>query len=109
MEGREKSLAQNEAAHRALNEQIEQRVLLFTGEQPSFGIVCECDASECDQRLTVQASEYERVRQDPRLFFVAPGHEDERIEEVVEEDRREYLIVRKRGDAAAEAERTDTR
>jgi hypothetical protein len=109
MEGRSKALAHNEVAHRALNEQIEERVLLFTGEQPSFGIVCECDASECDQRLTVQASEYEQVRQDPLLFFVAPGHEDERIEDVVEGDRREYLIVRKRGPAAAEAEGSDNR
>lgn len=84
-------------------------MLLFTGEQPSFGIVCECDASECDQRLTVQASEYERVRQDTLLFIVAPGHEDERIEEVVEGDPREYLIVRKRGEAADEARPTDPR
>lgn len=109
MEGRSRSLAQNEAAHRALNEQLEQRVVLFTGEEPSFGIVCECDDSACDERLTVQAKEYERIRQSPLLFFVAPGHEDEKIEEVVERDRREYLIVRKRGEAAEEARRTDAR
>lgn len=109
MDGRSKSLAENEAAHRALNEQIEQRVLLFTGEEPSFGILCECDAGDCTQRLTVRAREYEHVRQDPLLFFVAPGHEDERIEDVVDGDQREYLIVRKRGEAALEAERSDTR
>jgi hypothetical protein len=100
---RDESLAANESAQRALNEEIEQRVLLFTGEEPSFGIVCECDDNDCRQRFTVQASEYERVREDPLLFFVVPGHEDARIEDVVEGDRREYVVVRKRGDAADEA------
>ncbi len=104
--GREESLARNESAHRQLNEQIEQRVLLFAGEEPSFGIVCECDSLRCEERLTVQAAEYERVRQDPLLFFVVPGHEDERIEDVVADEPRQYLIVRKRGDAAEEARRT---
>jgi hypothetical protein len=103
MADRTESLAQNESAHRALNEQIEQRVVMFVGEEPSFGIVCECDSRDCVERLTVQASEYRRIREDPVLFFVTPGHEDERIEDVVEGDRREYLIVRKRGEAAEEA------
>jgi hypothetical protein len=106
---REESLADNESAQRALNEKIEQRVLLFTEEEPSFGIVCECDDADCGLRFTVLASEYERVREDPLLFFVAPGHEDLRIEDVVEGDRREYLVVRKRGDAAEEARRTSPR
>jgi hypothetical protein len=109
MGGRARSLARNEAAHRDLNEQIEQRVLLFTGEEPSFGIVCECDQPDCELRLTVQATEYERVREDPLLFFVAPGHEDNRVEDVVEGERREYLVVRKRGQAAVEAERSNPR
>lgn len=109
MGNREESLAHNESARRELNEKIEQRVLLFTGEEPSFGIVCECDDADCRQRFTVQANEYERVRDDPLLFFVVPGHEDARIEEVVEGDDREYLVVRKRGDAADEARRSSPR
>jgi|GraSoiStandDraft_4_1057263.scaffolds.fasta_scaffold134553_1 hypothetical protein len=109
MSGRDESLAQNESDHRQVNEQIEQRVLLFAGEEPSFGIVCECDRRECDRRLVVNVADYEQIREDPLLFIVVPGHEDEQVEDVVEGDRREYLIVRKRGDAADEAERSDPR
>ena len=64
---------------------------------------------ECDRRLVVNVADYEQIREDPLLFIVVPGHEDEQVEDVVEGDRREYLIVRKRGDAADEAERSDPR
>jgi len=98
--GRDEALAHNETAARELNNRIEDRVLLFSGEEPSFGILCECDQAVCEQRLTVTAVEYERVRQNPDLFFVLPGHEDERIERVVSTEGNMYLIVEKFGDAA---------
>jgi hypothetical protein len=104
MSGRDESLAHNETAARELNDQLEDRVLLYAGEEPSFGILCECDQRECDQRITVTAVEYERVRQNADLFFVVPGHEDERIERVVSTEGNLYLIVEKTGEAASVAE-----
>ncbi len=52
---------------------------------------------------------YEGMRGDPRLFAVKPGHEDLRLEDVVERHA-EYLVVRK-GDGvpAVIAEATDPR
>jgi hypothetical protein len=103
--GREKSLAHNETAARAINDKIEERVLLFAGEEPSFGILCECDRADCEQRITVTAAEYERIRADPDLFFVLPGHEDNRIEQVISQEGTQYLIVKKTGDAKQIADR----
>jgi hypothetical protein len=93
--GRDESLAHNETAARELNDKLEDRVVLFAGEEPSFGILCECDQSGCDERVTVTAVEYERVRQNPDLFFVVPGHEDESIERVISTEGNLYLIVEK--------------
>ena len=104
MSGRDESLAHNETAARELNDKLEDRVVLYAGEEPSFGILCECDPSACEQRVTVTAVEYERVRQNPDLFFVVPGHEDERIERVISTEGNLYLIVEKTGDAADVAE-----
>jgi hypothetical protein len=91
-------LALNEAAHRDHNERVEERVHLFRGT-PKFGIVCECDDDACASRLIVTVAEYEHVRSDPVLFFVVPGHEDPRVEQVVRTSDR-FLVVRKTGEAA---------
>jgi len=102
--GRNESLARNETSARELNDRIEERVLLFSRGQTKFGIVCECDQSDCEQRIIVTASEYERVRQDPTLFFVLPGHEDKRLERIVSRESDNYLIVQKKGVAEEVAE-----
>ncbi|MGN6800002.1 MAG: hypothetical protein ACTHKS_17800, partial [Gaiellaceae bacterium] len=69
----------------------------------------ECDRLECAEPLSVDTETYETVRSDPVLFFVIPGHEDDSIEDVVEQ-RSDYIIVRKRsGVPQAIAEQTDPR
>ena len=78
---------------------------LFTGTEPKFGIVCECDDAGCNERLIVRVSEYERVRSDPRLFLVVAGHEDRRIEQVVRTGD-SFRVVRKTGAAGEVAEET---
>jgi len=105
---RDRSLAQNEVAHREQNERAEERVQLYGGGEARFGIVCECDREDCSERLTVTVSEYEDVRADPRLFFVVPGHEDLRIERVTRNNEL-YLVVRKTGEAGEIAEDADLR
>jgi hypothetical protein len=61
---------------------VDERVRGFGG-RASFGIVCECDREICNGRLIVTVSEYEQIHSDSVLFFVLPGHEDRRIEQVV--------------------------
>lgn len=91
-------MALNEDAHRRHNEQVGERLQRF-GKRTSFSIVCECDRESCNGRLIVTLSEYEHVRSDPVLFFVLPGHQDARIEQVVREAER-FILVRKTGEAA---------
>jgi hypothetical protein len=86
---------------------VGERVERF-GKRASFDIVCECDRESCNGRLIVTVSEYEHVRSDPVLFFVSPGHEDRRIEQVVRETAR-YFVVRKIGEAAEIARKDSER
>lgn len=81
---------------------------IFSVDETVLGILCECDAADCEARLTVSVPEYEHVRSDPLLFFVVPGHEDARIEQIVRQTER-CLVVRKRGEAAEIADETAER
>jgi hypothetical protein len=96
----------NEAAFREVNERIAEAGESFDAEEIS--LVCECSRASCVERLTLEVGEYERVRSQPEWFIVAPGHEQLDLEVVVEE-RLDYVIVRKRGDAAEVSRRTDPR
>jgi hypothetical protein len=101
--------ARNEALFRAVNERIESLSRPFDSMQETLTIVCECGDGECTQPLHVRLAAYERVRADPLLFLIAPGHAIPEIEGVVERDRA-YEVVRKRNGVPAEiAEQTDPR
>ena len=53
-----------------------------------------------DGRMTVDLEEYEEVRARPTQFLLAPGHGEEKVEQVVEE-RGEFDIVDKVAPIAA--------
>ena len=108
-EGRHRRAA-NEAVFREVNERIEglQRDFALTAQEP-LHLVCECDRLDCNLPLDVPVEVYERTRQDPARFLVAPGHEDGEVEDVVDSSG-DYLIVRKHpGEPEEIAERTDPR
>ena len=65
--------------------------------------ICECANADCTAQLPIDAATYRRVRANPRLFFLLPGHEDPQLERVVEKHR-DYLIVEKTGRAGEIAE-----
>lgn len=86
------SAARNRSLSRAVNYQIEElsrRVFGFDEVE----YLCECVDLACPQRIAVPPEEYQRVRRHPAAFFVAPGHEQPRLEEVVEEHPG-WVIVR---------------
>jgi hypothetical protein len=58
----------------------------------SYLMLCECERSDCLNRLTVPAVVYEEVRRDRNRFLVIAGHEDPGVERLVAGD--EYCIVR---------------
>lgn len=91
--------ARNEAIHREVNERLAEMDkhagVGWADPDELFDFVCECGAGDgCTERVRMTLPEYERARQQDDRFVVVPGHEDPRIENVVEEQDR-YLIVDK--------------
>src|SRR5512133_4026356 len=86
-------LAQNEALFRSINEQVlalEERFGARDG-----GFLCECVDTACVEHVVLRLDEYERIHDDPRRFFVVPGHEQPEIETVAERHPK-YLVVQKK-------------
>jgi hypothetical protein len=97
-------LARNETIFREVNERIEE----FTREDEWLDIVCECGNPDCQEPLRVTIAEYERVRQGPTDFLVAPGHAISGIEVIVTGTDR-FEVVRKRPGEGELARATDPR
>jgi hypothetical protein len=100
-------LAENEALARKVNEAIERGV--WPGEeQEPVQFRCECARPDCSQPIALTLADYELVREDPRRFVVATGHQGPELETVVER-RENYVVVEKRGEAGRVAEASDPR
>jgi len=101
----EQRAARNEALFREVNENIarlEERHGT-TNTEPAY--VCECANAGCAEQFVIDPETYRRVRAQPRLLFVRPGHEDPQLERVVERHD-DYLVVEKTGEAGQVAEQT---
>jgi formate-nitrite transporter family protein len=103
----EQRAARNEALFREVNENIARLEERHGTTESESVYVCECANAGCTEQLAVDPETYRRVREEPGLFFVRPGHEDPQLEHVVER-RREYLIVEKTGEAGEVAEQTQS-
>jgi hypothetical protein len=85
-------MARTEAVFREVNEAIARTADGMDSVKADF--VCECSDPHCAHRLTAELEDYERVRAEPTRFLLAPGHEREEVERVVEEEG-EYAVVEK--------------
>jgi len=96
VDARDERCAKNEALLREVNDRIEevgeQLTVVPDGGQLDFR--CECGRPDCEAFISLTISEYEHLRSDNDRFAVTPGHENDRIERVVERSER-YLIVDK--------------
>jgi hypothetical protein len=90
---RELRIARTEALFRDVNERIAESAERFDSDDADF--VCECADTDCVERVNVPLDEYERVRSDGAQFLLVPGHEDTRVERVVERPRGRFAIVEK--------------
>jgi hypothetical protein len=99
---RQQRVGRNEALFRAVNENLEGLNETFAVITDEFEIVCECGYADCHQQLTIPKDDYTRIREDPTLFVLVPGHEDVTSEAVVEEDHDTYVVVRKHPGGPAE-------
>jgi hypothetical protein len=57
-------------------------------------LVCECSHTGCTVPIEIDPAVFQRVRENPLQYVVAPGHEDLDVETVVERQDA-YLIVEK--------------
>jgi hypothetical protein len=96
VDAREERAAKNEALLREVNDRIEEVGEHFQAlpDDGSLDFRCECGRDGCELFVSMTVDEYEHVRSDNDRFAVAPGHEDEEIERVVERGKR-YVIVDK--------------
>lgn len=103
----QRRIAINESTLREINESIQRGQ--WPGEERSgVGFRCECARLGCNELLELTTGDYERVRQHPRRFIVAAGHQVPGAEMVVE-TQAGYVIVEKRDEAGLLAEATDPR
>jgi hypothetical protein len=86
-------IARTEALFRDVNERIAESAEGFDAEHADF--VCECGDQTCTERIPASLDEYERARTDGTHFIVRPGHEDQRVERIVERDGKRLAIVEK--------------
>lgn len=105
----ERKLALNEVMFREVNERLEELNRTFADFTDRLQVVCECADMACAEMIDVPAADYERIRSDPTLFIVVPGHEITDVEDVVEV-LPNFEVVRKReGEPARVARATDPR
>ncbi len=76
-----------------MNERIAESAERFEATETEF--VCECANPTCTHRVEATLVEYERIRGDGATFLLVPGHEDERVEAVVQVDG-DRAVVEKR-------------
>jgi len=104
MDDRERRIGRNEALYRSVNERIEDLNEAFGTLTDTMTVVCECGDGSCAQQIDVPVADYERVRSDPELFLIVPGHEIADVEDVVERHDA-FDVVRKREGGPAEVAR----
>jgi hypothetical protein len=100
-------IATTEAIFRTVNERIAESAERFDSSEAEF--VCECEDRSCTHRLEATLDEYQQVREDPTHFLLAPGHENERIERVVERRRRFWIVEKFERTVAATVRRLNPR
>jgi len=94
LDDRSRRVGENEILYRAVNEKIEGLNRVFGTLTDTMTVVCECGRMTCADQIELDIPAYERVRSDPTLFVVVPGHEEVDVEDVFEHNGA-YDIVRK--------------
>jgi hypothetical protein len=107
MEKPEVRIAKTESLFRDVNERIAESAQESGADDAAF--VCECADPECTEQIEAPLEVYEEVRGDGTRFLLAPGHEDERVEKVVERRRRYHAVRKVNGIVAAWVRRLDPR
>lgn len=109
MDERGERIGRNEGLFRQVNERLKEIGESFSLVSESADFVCECGNTSCAKPIRLSLAEYERIRSEPELFFVIPGHEIADVETILETNEG-YDVVRKHEGAPARlARETDPR
>jgi hypothetical protein len=95
--------ARNEEIFRGVNERIEEGAEQHQVSS-SLPFHCECEATACLETIEIPPARYAAVVREPYHFVVIPGHEEPRIERVVETEA-DFLVVEKIGEAREQIDR----
>jgi hypothetical protein len=103
MNEQEMRIARTESLFRDVNERIAESAERFDADRAEF--VCECSDQACTDRIEATLDEYEEARSDGTHFLLRPGHEDTRVERVVERRGTGHAVVQKVNAVVASAAR----
>jgi hypothetical protein len=95
--------ARNEEVFRGVNERIEQGAEQHQVSD-SLPFHCECGASACLETIEIPPARYAAIVRERYRFVVIPGHEEPRIERIVETEA-DFLVVEKIGEAREQIDR----
>jgi hypothetical protein len=95
--------ARNEEVFRNVNEGIEAGAKEHQVSR-SLPFHCECGSRGCFETIEIPPARYEAIVQERYHFVVIPGHEEPRIERVVERES-DFLVVEKIGEAREQIDR----
>lgn len=96
------------ARNGSLFREVNERIAEVSRAYDRLELLCECGRERCLEPIAVTRADYERVRTEPHLFMLTPGHEKPEIERVVEQ-RDGWVIVEKTGEAGDAAEKLELR
>lgn len=88
LEERKRRIGENEGIFRSVNEQIQPL------DPDAMTILCECGEMACRDQLVILRDQYARIREEPTMFILRPGHDIAETEEVVVKQQ-DFWIVRK--------------
>jgi hypothetical protein len=109
MDERQRRIGENEILYRTVNEKIEGLNQAFGTLTETMTVVCECGDVSCVEQIELDVPSYERVRSDPTLFVIVPGHAEPDVETVVEEGDGFEVVRKDSGEAAELAAEHDPR
>ena len=95
--------ARNEEVFRGVNKRIEKGAEQHQVSD-SLPFYCECGASGCVETIEIRPARYAAIVRERNHFVVIPGHEEPRIERVVETEA-DFLVVEKTGEAREQIDR----
>ena len=98
-----KRAARNEEVFRSVNKRIEAGAEQHAVSGP-LPFHCECDSASCLETIEIPASRYAAIVRERYHFVVIPGHEETRIERILETEP-EFLVAEKIGEAREQIDR----